>query len=148
MRATLMSDRLKAILFLVSIVLLFFALVPYLVGGGVATSLGPFKGLAYADALQGRITGVEIERQYHTYYLDNNTERKYSFNAFDQPLSLAQQQLGLKSIDLHLGLRLKVGDYLSKQANSKVLTVQRGDSTSRWFCATPQEIEQAQKAAR
>ena len=143
-----MSDRLKAILLLAGIFLLFYTIVPYLVGGGVATFLGSFKVVAYADALQGRITGVEVERQYHTYYLDNNTERKYSFNAFDQPLTPAQQQLGLKSIDLHLGLRLKVGDYISKQPNSTVLTVQRGDSTSRWFCSTPEEIEQAHKAAR
>lgn len=144
-----MSDRLKAILLLVGIMLLFFTVVPYLVGGGVATYLGPYKVLAYADALQGRITGVEIERQYHTYYLDNDTEHKYSFNAFDQPLTPAQQQLSLGNrIDLNLGLHLKVGDYLSKQANSRLLTVQRGDSTSRWFCSTPEEIEQAQKAAR
>jgi hypothetical protein len=143
-----MSDRLKAILFIIGIMLLFYTIVPYLVGGRVATSLGTFKLIEYADAIQGRITGVEIERQYHTYYLDNNTERKYSFNAFDQPLTLAQQQLGLKSIDLHLGLRLKVGDYVSKQPNSTVITVQRGDSTSRWFCSTPAEIEQAHKAAR
>jgi hypothetical protein len=143
-----MSDRLKAILFIIGIMLLFYTIVPYLVGGRVATSLGTFKLIEYSDAIQGRITGVEIERQYHTYYLDNNTERKYSFNAFDQPLTPAQQQLGLKSIDLHLGLRLKVGDYVSKQPNSTVITVQRGDSTSRWFCSTPEEIEQAQKAAR
>ena len=103
------------------------------------------KVIKYSDAVQGRITGVEIERQYHMYYLDNDTEHRYSFNAFDQPLTPAQQQLGLESIDLHLGLRLKVGDYVTKQPNSTLITVQRGDSTSRWFCSTPEEIEQAQK---
>ncbi|GAB3638050.1 hypothetical protein GCM10027422_36400 [Hymenobacter arcticus] len=144
-----MSDRLKAILFVVGIMLLFYTVVPYLVGGGVATFLGPFKAIKYADAIQGRITGVEIERQYHTHYLDNDTEHKYSFNAFDQPLTSAQQHLSAgDKIDLNLGQQLEVGDYVTKQANSTVITVQRGDSTSRWFCSTPAEIEQAQKAAR
>ena len=83
------------------------------------------------------------------YYLDNNTESQYSFNAFMPPLTPAQQQLSLSDkIDLNLGQKLKVGDYITKQTNSTVITVQRGDNTSRWFCATPEEMERAQNAAR
>lgn len=144
-----MSDRLKAILFIIGTMLLFYATVPFLVGGGLATNFGTFTLIAYADALEGRITGLEIKRQYHTYYLDNKTEQPYSFNAFMPRLTAAQQQLSLgDKIDLNLGQHLAVGDYVRKQANSTVLTVQRGDSSSRWFCATPPEIEQAHKAAR
>lgn len=127
---------------------LFFLIAPYLLRGMLAITEKSLKVVKYSDAVQGRITGVEIERQYHMYYLDNNTEQRYSFNAFDQPLTPAQQRLGLESIDLHLGLRLEVGDYVNKQPSSTVITVQRGDSTSRWFCSTPEEIERAQKAAR
>jgi hypothetical protein len=144
-----MSDRFKAILSIVGITLLFFSIAPYLLRGMLAITTPPHTVLEYADAAQGRITGVEVKRQYHLYYLDNNTEHQYSFNAFMPPLTPAQQQLSQEDkIDLHLGLQLEVGDYIRKQANSTVITVQRGDSTSRWFCATPQEIEQAHKAAR
>lgn len=144
-----MSDRFKAILFIVGITLLFFLIAPYLLRGMLAVTKKTYTVLEYADAAQGHITGVEIKRQYHMYYLDNNTEHQYSFNAFMPPLTPAQQQLSREDkIDLHLGLQLKVGDYVSKHPNSTVITVQRGDSTSRWFCATPAEIKQAQKAAR
>ena len=129
--------------------LLFYTVVPYMVGGGVSTDLGPFKLIEYSDAIKGRITGVKIERQYHTYHLDNDTERLYSFNAFMPPLTPAQQQLSVgDKIDLNLGQQLEVGNYVAKQPNSTLLTVQRGDSTSRWFCSTPEEIERAQNAAR
>ena len=143
-----MSDRFKAILLLVGITVLFFLIAPYLLRGMLAITEKSLKVVDYPDAVQGHITGVEIERQYHMYYLDNDTEHRYSFNAFDQPLTPAQQQLGLENIDLHLGLRLEVGDYVTKQPNSTVIMVQRGDSTSRWFCSTPEEMEQAHKAAR
>ena len=140
-----MAYRLKVIISIIGFSVLFLLIAPYLLRGMLAITEKSLKVIKYSDAVQGRITGVEIERQYHMYYLDNDTEHRYSFNAFDQPLTPAQQQLGLESIDLHLGLRLKVGDYVTKQPNSTLITVQRGDSTSRWFCSTPKEIEQAQK---
>jgi hypothetical protein len=91
----------------------------------------------YATAVQGRITGSEVSRQYHLYYLDGNTEQRYDFNAFTQPLTPAQKLMNEGRRDmLGLGQRLEPGDIVSKAANSTVLTVQRGDSTSRWFCST------------
>ena len=144
-----MVNRLKGIISIIGITGLFFLIAPYLLRGMLAITRKPYTLVDYPDAVQGHITGVEIERQYHMYYLDNNTERQYSFNAFMPPLTPAQQQLSLgDKIDLNLGQKLKVGDYITKQPNSTVITVQRGDNTSRWFCATPEEIEQAQKAAR
>ncbi len=143
-----MSDRLKGFLLLIGTLLLLYAIAPHLLTRLLAITKGPNTFVDYADAVQGRITSVKTERQFHMYYLDNKTEGWYSFNAFDQPLTPAQRKMGLQSIDLHLGLRLKVGDYVSKQANTTVVTVQRGDSTSRWFCSTPEEIEQSRKRAR
>ena len=131
---------------IIGTMLLFYAAAPYLLNGILSVTKGPYTVVDYADAVQGRITGVETERQLHMYYLDNETERWYIFNAFMPPLTPAQQRLSrYEKIDLHLGLQLEVGDYVSKQANSTVITVQRGDSTSRWFCSTPEEIEQSRK---
>ena len=81
------------------------------------------------------------------YYLDNDTKRWYSFNTFLPPLTPTQRQRLSQDEVFYasLGRNLEVGDYVTKQPNSTLITVQRGDSTSRYFCATPEEIEQAQK---
>ena len=142
-----MSNRLKGILLLIGMMLWLYAMGPHLLTRLSALTKGPNTSVDYADAAQGRITSVKIERQFHMYYLDDKTEGWYSFNAFMPPLTPAQRQRLSRydKIDLHLGLQLEVGDYVSKQANSKLITVQRGDSTSRWYCATPEEIEQSRK---
>jgi hypothetical protein len=142
-----MANRLKPILLLLGLTVLFFLVAPYLLQAVFSIIKKPYTAIRYAEAVQGRITSVEIERQFHMYYLDNNTKRWYSFNAFLPPLSPAQRQhLSQEDgFNLTLGRNLEVGDYVSKQANSTVITVQRGDSISRYFCATPEEIEQSRK---
>ena len=142
-----MVNRLKGIISIIGITGLFFLIAPYLLRGMLAITRKPYTLVDYPDAVQGHITGVEIERQYHMYYLDNNTKRWYSFNAFMPPLTPAQQQHLSQAEEFAstLGKKLKIGDYVTKQANSTVITVQRGDRTSRYFCATPEEMEQAQK---
>jgi hypothetical protein len=142
-----MANRIKPILLLLGLIVLFFLVAPYLLQAVFAIIKKPSTSIRYAEAVQGRITSVEIERQFHMYYLDNDTKRWYSFNAFLPPLTPAQrQQLSQDELFyLTLGRKLKVGDYVSKQANSTMITVQRGESTSRYFCATPQEREEAQK---
>lgn len=142
-----MSNRFKGILLLIGTLLLLYAIAPHLLTRLLALTKGPNTVVDYAAAVQGRITSVETIRQSHKYYLDNKTEGWYSFNAFMPPLTPTQRQRLSRydKIDLHLGLQLEVGDYVSKQANSKLITVQRGDSTSRWYCATPEEIEQSRK---
>ncbi len=142
-----MANRIKPILSLIGFTVLFLLVAPYLLQAVFSIIKKPYTLIDYAEAVQGHITSVEIERQYHMYYLDNNTKRWYSFNAFLPPLTPAQQQhLGQnEEFNLSLGQNLEVGDYVSKQPNSTLITVQRGDSTSRYFCATPEEMEQARK---
>ena len=142
-----MANRIKPILSLIGLIILFFLIAPYLLQAVFAIFKKPYTFIHYAEAVQGRITSVEIERQFHMYYLDNNTKRWYSFNTFLPPLTPAQrQQLNQDEVfSASLGQNLEVGDYVSKQANSTLITVQRGDSISRWFCATPEEIAQSRK---
>ena len=142
-----MANRLKPILSLIGFIVLFLLVAPYLLQAVFSIIKKPHTLIDYPDAVQGRITSVEIERRYHMYYLDNNTKRWYSFNAFLPSLTPAQQaHLGQKQeFNLSLGQKLKVGDYVSKQANSTLITVQRGDIILQYFCATPEEMEQARK---
>ena len=141
-----MANRLKPILSLIGLAAVFFLIAPYLLQAFFFFFQKPHTLVRYAEAVHGRITGVEIERQFHMYYLDNNTKRWYGFNAFMPPLSPAHQQLSQeKEFASTLGRNLEVGDYVTKQPNSTLITVQRGDSTSRYYCVTPEEREQAQK---
>lgn len=132
-----MWENLKIGLLLFCVVIAFFLIAPH-----IPTFLGsvtnkPRIMVEYPTAVQGRITGSRVNRQYHLHYLDGNTEQDYDFNAFTQPLTPAQQQITEdEQHTLGLGQRLEMGDIVSKAANSTVLTVQRGDSTSRWFCST------------
>ena len=141
-----MANRIKPILSLIGLIILFFLIAPYLLQVGFYLFTKPSKSIHYEDAVQGRITSVEIERQFHMYYLNNDTKRWYSFNAFMPPTTPAQRQLSQEEeFSATLGRNLEVGDYVSKQANSTLITVQRGDSISRYFCATPEEIAQSRK---
>jgi hypothetical protein len=142
-----MWENFKVGLLLFALVIAFFLIAPHIPHYTQAFAK-PLLAVEYATALQGRITDSEVSRQHYLYYLDNNTKQRYDFNAFIQPLTPAQKQMDeVEQNTLGLGQRLRKGDIVSKAANSTLLTVQRGDSTSRWFCATPQEIEKAQKAA-
>ena len=144
-----MVEKLKTALVLLGVMIAFYLIAPYLLRGTLALTTKPRIVVVYPTAVHGRITGSYVNRQYHLYYLDGNTERYYDFNAFGQPLTPAQERLTPEGQDrLGLGQHLETGDLVSKAANSTVLTVQRGDSTSRWFCSTPEEDEQAQQAAR
>lgn len=142
-----MANRIKPILLIIGFALFFFWVAPYLLQAVFYVFKKPYTFIHYAEAVQGRITSVEIERQFHMYYLDNNTKRWYSFNTFLPPLTPAQRkQLNQDEVfSASLGQNLEVGDYVSKQANSTLITVQRGDSISRYFCPTPEEIEQSRK---
>ena len=143
-----MWENLKVGLLLFALVVVFFLVARYIPHFTQAFAK-PQTNVEYSTAVQGRITGSYVSRQYHRYYLDGNTERYYDFNAFTQPLTPAQKLMAEETQhSLGLGQQLEPGDVVSKAANSTLLMVQRGDSTSRWFCSTPEEIERAQKAAR
>jgi len=139
-----MAHRLKVILSIIGFTLLFFLVAPYILGGWLAITQKPHNFIHYAEAVQGRITSVEVERQFHKYYLDNNTKLWYSFNEFMPALTPAQQQHLSQAEDfaLNLGQNLEVGDYVTKQPNSTLITVQRGNSISRYYCVAPEKSEQ------
>lgn len=130
-----MSDRTKAILQVLGIVVVFFLVAPYLLRGILTVTSKSRVVVRYQQAVRGRITGSEVNRQYYLYYLNGDTKQRYDFNSFERPLTPAEQQLIPEEQDL-LGLahHLKIGDYVTKEANSATLMVQRGDSTSRWTC--------------
>jgi hypothetical protein len=125
--------------------MLFYLVAPHLLRGTLALTTKPRIVVLYPTAVKGRITGSYVNRQYHLYYLDGDTKQYYDFNAFGQPLTPAQEQLSQEEQNrLGLGQSLEAGDILSKAANSTILLVQRGDSTSRWFCSAPAAEAQAQ----
>ena len=143
-----MWENIKIGLLLLAIVIAFFFIAPHIPHFTQAFAK-PQINVDYATAVKGRITGSSVSRQYYRYYLDGNTEQYYDFNAFTRPLTPAEEQMNEDEQHmLGLGQQLKTGDIVSKAAKSTLLTVQRGDSISRWFCSTPEEIEQAQKDAR
>jgi hypothetical protein len=126
----------KAFLQFAGVLALIIVVVFFVLRGVVSVASKPTLVVRYPDAVRGRITGVETNRQNHLYFLDDDKQRHYSFNAFGPPLTPAQQQLSLEEQNaLGLGQHLRVGDYVTKAANSTTLVVQRGGSTSQWFCA-------------
>ncbi|RZK31287.1 MAG: hypothetical protein EOO63_04560, partial [Hymenobacter sp.] len=93
----------------------------------------------YADAVSGRITSCQVNRQQHLFFFHGNLAQAYNFNAFG-PLHppTFYQQLSLEEQNARgLGQYLQLGDSVSKAAGSPVLRVQRGASHSQWVCASP-----------
>jgi len=93
----------------------------------------------YADAVSGRITRCQVNRQQHLFFLHSNPAQAYNFNAFG-PLHppASNQQVSLEEQNaLSLGQYLQLGDSVSKAAGSTTLWVQRGASRSQWVCASP-----------
>ena len=63
-----MANRLEPILSLIGLAAVFFLIAPYLLQAVFSIIKKPCTFVHYAEAVQGRITGVEIERQFHMYY--------------------------------------------------------------------------------
>ena len=59
-----MANRLKVIISIIGFSVLFLLIAPYLLRGMLAITRKPYTFIDYADAEQGCITGVEIERQF------------------------------------------------------------------------------------
>lgn len=136
------ASRWKNLLKLLSFLAVFFAVVPFLLGGGLARWLPPSTedlDLALADA---RVTDVSMNRQQYTYQLDGNVYQHYNFNAFVRADPAARRgmsdTLGYDPSDL--GHYLRLGDRLRKAAHSPQLTVRRGARVSHWlhYSATPE----------
>lgn len=126
----------KDILKLLALAVVFFAVAPYLLNSFNRLRYPTTTNVAYATPLQGHVTGSRTNRQYTLNYLDNNDKQPYDFNGF-VPDSVAPDMVGLSQDDknrLMLGAHLRKGDYVSKEANSTRLTVQRGGTTTHWVC--------------
>lgn len=127
---------------IVGILAVFYTVVPFLLGGGLASLLPPSTedfDMALADA---RVTDFEMNRQQYTYQLDGDVYKHYNFNGFVAADSAARRgmsdTLGYDPSDL--GHYLRRGDRLTKAARSPLLTVQRGTFVTHWilYSATPE----------
>ena len=118
-----MWENFKVGLLLFALVIAFFLIAPH-IPHYTQLFAKPQTNVEYATAVQGRVTGSEVNRQHHLYFLDGDTERLYDFNGFTQPLTPAQEQMSEeRQHSLGLGQRLEPGDLVSKAANSTLLTV-------------------------
>lgn len=110
--------------------LLFFLLVGF---GAYRLFFGPnpaTRNVVYVNqeiGVNGRVTGFNKARGYKIFL--NNTTTPYNFDAF------ASEQY---KPDFGLGYYLEQGDSVSKEPNSKQLTLHKNGRTSQWYLVAPQ----------
>ena len=92
----------------------------------------PRTDVGYDTPVTGRVTGYFAINSQRSFFLNGNTKTRYDFDAFTS----ARPAAGPAGPELSGYLRK--GDYLRKAARAAALTVQRGDSLSRWTCAPPE----------
>ena len=132
----------KNVLRIAAFLAVFYAVVPFLFGGGLARLL-PASTEDIAMALtDAEVTDVAMNRQQYTYQLNGNVYKHYNFNAFVRAAPAARRgmsdTLGYDPSDL--GHYLRLGDRLTKAAHSAQLTVRRGTHLTYWlhYSATPE----------
>ncbi|MBF9140803.1 hypothetical protein [Hymenobacter properus] len=79
-------------------------------------------------AVSGRITGAFQRKKSRTFFLDGKLDRRYDFDAFAPATGPAEE-------DNPLSQYLRKGDLVSKSGRAALLTVQRGDTLTRWVCS-------------
>lgn len=128
-------SRKKQLLKILAFLAVFYTVVPFLAGGGLACFFPPSTkdfDRALADA---RVTDVSMNRQQYSYQLDEDIYQTYNFNAFVAADSTARtgmnDTLGYDPSDL--GHYLRLGDRLTKAAHSPLLTVRRGAVVTHWI---------------
>lgn len=127
----------KDILKIIAILAVFYLLAPYLLAGINKLFISPRVEVSYATRVAGHITSISMNRQYYLYYLDNNNKTFYDFNAFPASSSPHTGNLSQEEVNkLILGTQLRIGDYVSKDANSIALTVKRGSNVTHWICSS------------
>lgn len=98
-------------------------------------ALFPRTDVGYDTPVAGRVTGYFAIKSQRSFFLNGNTKTRYGFDAFTS----ARPAAGPASpAGPELSGYLRKGDYLRKAARAAALTVQRGDSLSRWTCAPPE----------
>ncbi len=91
----------------------------------------PRAEVGYDTALTGRITGTFEQKGQRTFFLNGERALRYDFDAFTPAVTD-----GPFSATYSLGQYLRKGDRVRKPGRAAELTVQRGDSLSRWKCAS------------
>ncbi|RZL07010.1 MAG: hypothetical protein EOO62_17810 [Hymenobacter sp.] len=127
---------LKDILRLVALLAAFYFLAPYLLSGINRLFINPIVEVSYPTAVDGHVTASSMNRQYFLYTLDGDTKTSYDSNVF-VPATASSHTGNLSQEEVNrliLGTQLRVGDYITKAANSTSLTVQRGTVTTHWIC--------------
>ncbi|MFD2720441.1 hypothetical protein ACFST9_17075 [Hymenobacter monticola] len=93
----------------------------------------PCTEVGYNVALTGRITGVVEIKGQRTFFLNGQRARRYDFDAFGPAAGL--HRANPTPEDGSLSRYLRKGDLIRKPGRAVELTVQRGDSLTRWGCA-------------
>ena len=126
----------KALLKLASSCALFYFLAPHLLSRINKLFINPTVQVSYPTAVNGRVTASAMNRQYSLYTLNDDTKTSYDFNVFvpatasPRTGNFSQEEVN----QLLLGTQPRVGDYVTKAANSTGLTVQRGPVITHWIC--------------
>jgi hypothetical protein len=92
----------------------------------------PRTEVGYETALAGRVSGTFESKRQYSFFLNGQKAPRYDFDAFSFVLAAGQQQ----PEDNQLSHYLRVGDVVRKPGHATLLTVQRGDSLTRWVCAS------------
>lgn len=98
-------------------------------------ALFPRTVVGYDTPVAGRVTGYFAINSQRSFFLNGNTKTRYDFDAFTSARPAAGPT---RPPGIDLSGYLRKGDYLRKAARAAALTVQRGDSLSRWTCAPPE----------
>ena len=103
---------------------------------------GKLVTVTAATAVQGQVSKCYVNRQHFHWYLDGQKVRYdfWDFTAGDAATRQLQARIGRQNQGNEyyyntLAYYLRVGDVLSKPANSPLLRLQRGDSVTVWTCA-------------
>ena len=90
----------------------------------------PRAEVGYDTALAGRVTRTFLSKGRHSFFLNGRGAPRYDFDAFSRAPAGPERPEATP-----LSQYLRKGDLIRKQGHAAVLTVQRGDSLTRWVCA-------------
>ena len=93
----------------------------------------PRAEVGYDTAVAGRVTGIFLRKDRHTFFLNGQRTPRYDFDGFRRGPANGTQTLPPLA-GPSLGQYLHCGDFIRKSARTAELTVQRGDSLTHWTC--------------
>lgn len=90
--------------------------------------------VGFETGVTGRVTGTLQIRNQYSFFLNGRARTRYSFGSFVL-VGRAASQVAASAVSLDD--YLQKADYVHKQARTTELTVQRGESITRWACPMP-----------